>query len=364
MRRSSPGRWPVLEEFSYLQNNINNLEDSLKDNWEIRKLFHAISHSNLHLTNNNNLIIWGYKHSSFKNRWIQGFYKDNYSEFLIELNNLNLESKGICDDELMTNFEIGNVKVTISPPSMTFKLLFGVLNHNIVESGWNYYITISFKGLPKSEVNNHLQQALFLLEKYNPNCFIFGGSNNIHTSPNACDIIDTPVKIFPVSKHIDALCLYNEAINATRETCFYYFYRAIEYFFPVNQEIEILREINFFVKDIQNQDKDMFVSCLIDLCSKDEEKNLKHLLNNKDILDKVIWFTDSYSDKDDYENAINKFAKKLYEYRNKVVHSKESTRRIPNLLETVNEIDDWNEIVQEISLICIEHFCYENKITS
>ncbi len=78
----------LFEEFCDSQGNIEELKKILKDNWEIDKLFYSISNSNLFLKNNNDLIIWGNNHSSFKDRWIQGFFKDNYSEFLRKLETL------------------------------------------------------------------------------------------------------------------------------------------------------------------------------------------------------------------------------------------------------------------------------------
>lgn len=92
----------LFDEFS----DLIELKTCFNNKWKIKDFFYSISQTALLQSGNDNLIIWGDKHSSFKDRWVQGFFKDNYAEFLIEMNNPYLEQKGLKSDELLYNFEI------------------------------------------------------------------------------------------------------------------------------------------------------------------------------------------------------------------------------------------------------------------
>lgn len=84
----------------------------------IEELFDYISYEQLYSYHNRKLKLWGYKLNSFKDRYIQGFYKDGHAEFIIH-------SKAyVRVRELLCNFKIENVEVNVSYPSDIYKLIF------------------------------------------------------------------------------------------------------------------------------------------------------------------------------------------------------------------------------------------------
>ncbi|TCO71068.1 hypothetical protein [Marinisporobacter balticus] len=229
------------EDIFYLideENRFGDIKSAIQSKGVINKmgliesLFGYLSYEGLYSYNNKKLKLWNYKLNSFKDRYIEGFYKDNYAEFSIQ------PTVNVSIEELICNFQIENVEINIAYPSDIYRLIFqGIKPLTTFRIEWDNDITISLRKNDKSklkleEVEKYLQQALFILNIYYPQVFIFGSSNNDYMEHNinykqkfAGQIVE--------SKHIEPIIYYNEGINSTKETAFYYFYKVLEYYFDI-----------------------------------------------------------------------------------------------------------------------------------
>jgi hypothetical protein len=358
-------------------------------------ILYDISAYNLYKDSNGELKIWQDESDSYKDKWIIGFWKDKFAEFLIEENEVyhKKNSYPIGSDDLLCNFEIDNVKVTINKPSDTFKLLFSCLNSFRVDSGWEYNITVSLKNVKKSDIENYLQEALFLINIFNEDIFIFGTSAFRRTYPNEFNLsAGCGSRKFSKAIYIEPLCFYNEARYSSEETCFYYYYKVLEYFFPINRKIDFFKAIKKYSKNIDKYEnllssasvnlrelllddglelfKDDALNEFRDICSDIEKTQLKKLFNNSELKNKINELYRSYfeiEEKMDILRENETFAEKVYTYRNSIVHSKEISRKVPTLLKkrvypSIGD-KDWNEIIKELSKIVIGYFCYEGKVS-
>lgn len=109
---------------------------------------------------------------------------------------------------------------------------------------------------------------------------------------------------------------------------------------------------------------DDIVDKIINLSTNNKEKRLIYLLNNENIIGDFNETLNKCVYKNEFHN-IDNLAKELYKYRNSIIHSEDEDRKLPLLLKSSNNgahINDWNEIVKKLALICINWFSYENKL--
>jgi hypothetical protein len=327
----------------------------------IEELFALISHKMLYYYHNKGFRLWGYKLNSFRDRYIQGFYKDNYAEFGIDT---QLE---INVNKLICSFNIADVEVKISHPSDFYKLIFqSIKPFNTFRVGWDDDITISFKRKNKArlkvdDIEKYLQQALFILNINYPDVFVFGNSNNEYKRG---DIEYKKKYIGEISdiNDIEPVVYFNEAINSTEETAFYYFYKVIEYYYKIN--IECLIKEKIILSKVEDN-LAASVKKIIKINTNNKETKLIYLLSNTAITSSILDIFNSYFCE---SKKIGEYAKLLYKRRNQLFHSEDSNRYLPKLLVMPQfdnndlTVADWNKLIREISIVCINYFSYGNSL--
>lgn len=343
--------------------------------------------------------VWSDKLNSFNNRYIKGFYNQGskLGEFLIE-ENRNIDSRRNKEEEekLYLKFDIGQVKVVVSAPTQIFKLMFMQINIFGVDSFWDKFLTIKIIGAKKADLNQYMQQAMFILNIYNDNKLLFGIEDRLRHEPNKYDYTPNERYLhFEETAYIAPLSYYNEASNLTNEASFLYYYKVLEYFFIICQKDKLKNIIKKFdveenliklKNEISEQEKLLRISkndnSLINEIGKiyntQEEICLNKVLesiNENGVVLKLIneFFCIEMLESDDAGNidihkiSIRTFGNKLYKYRNSIVHGKSDFKfnsRVPDYLEDYHEsikIECWNYIMQKLALLCIKKFCYNNS---
>lgn len=364
-------RWDDIF-YSVFDNNVDFDELIYKLEREIStsKLFFEISKERLYsYANSSKFVFWGVETCYSNNRIIQGFHKDGekFAEFIIEANEDRLNELGYYFSEvhgdLMYNFTIGNTIVEISPPSDIFKLIF--LQNSWFgdfDLSWKETLTIKFYNINKSESESILQQALFIMELCNFGMLTFGMDKKYSDQPDfiSYNFNKNISRRFPQAHYYEPICFYNAGQHAPSETRFFSFYKVLEFFFPKAKQLLILEK-----KSIDT-----------DTARISHEEMLIYLLNFPQIKEKVSEVADSdfFSDiierkkKSGYlydENIVDEFAKEMYRYRNKVVHSMKNSRKLPKLLDETYAYDLlamnwWSDAIAELSLHTIRCLCYDN----
>jgi hypothetical protein len=297
------------------------------------------------------------------NRYNAGFYTINYSEFFIRISDRAINyidnNSGI---EFLYNFSIGNVKISISQPSNSFKHICKCLENTIDFNSWEHCTTLSFKGSHTSkEINDYLQEVFFLINA-NEELIKLGYNKYYENYTYRYYLNSDKIFHFPKAHYIEPISFFNESLNLTSETRFHYYYKVLEYFFHINLNNKILsnkRKVSISLQELRNINKTSEKECL------------KELLNNKNICNNVKQVISEYFTPKllpcNYKGntsintlSIEDFSELLYDYRNSIVHGKYQMR-IPNLIENNEIIEEWNEIVKTIALICIVHFCYDDN---
>lgn len=320
----------------------------LNSNFKIADLLYKLALEDIY--SNHNLKLWLFSRE-LENRCISGFLdkKQNYAEFEIDEN-----YEFICDMgdyiesyDLLTHFYLGDIEVIISSPSVIYKMLFfhhiynqGIFN-DIGSVAWNNRLTIRFKNIKginkESLIENILQEALFLLRLYNMEIFNIGitvWKDKIYV-PN---FKNEKIKHFPKSLSADLFSYYNEAYRYLDDMRFLNFYKILEFSY--------------------NKGKDIH-----------ENIELLTLLNKEWIIDCTNNIIESYFEK---QITVKEFSEWLYNIRNAIVHSKEKalSRIVPKILDDEDtfaksnhglKLTDWNEIIELLSFVCIQYYCYNNE---
>lgn len=323
------------------------------DNW-----FLQLSDNNYYWDKKNKILeTWYNKLSSYEDREIMGFYNERSkkAEFIMEESrHIPIYENGYPPKrDLMLEFNIDNIKVKISNPSPIFILLFKKYiscDHN---GWWKYFETINIEGANKKELNECLQQALFINNIYNEihgeRILKFGIESQLRHYSNyyKYDNVNTNI-IFPKSNHEKPIAFYNQAINGTDETAFLYYYKVLEYFFYISE------------------DKSEVISLERVLTELNTNHYIEHIIRGE--------LYDYMLEKDDKNNisidniSIKTFSEKLYRYRNSVAHGKADDKtnllsHVPmNLIdgEEQRKLEGWNSIGNTLAYKCIEYFCFNN----
>lgn len=354
--------------------DFERLFDMLEKEISTSKFFYRISEEGLYsYANSPKFVFWGSETCYSTNRIVQGFHKNSekFAEFIIELNNERLNELNLSFDEihsdLLYNFTIGNTKVQISPPSDIFKLIFLQNAHfGDFDISWKDTLTIKLYNVNKLERESILQQALFIINIYNFGFLTFGMDKRYNDQPDFLNynFIGSTSKEFPKAKYYEPICFFNAGQHAPAETRFFSFYKVFEFFFSSAKQSLILENKNI-------KENDGISPSVIR-----HEQILTYLLNLPNIKERVSEIADSdffldiieRKKKSGYnynENIVDEFAKEMYRYRNKVVHSMESSRKLPKLLDEayaydLKAVDWWNKAISELSLYIIKCLCYDN----
>ena len=357
---SNPSTEHIFNTLNLYINERGNINrDSL-----IESMLYKFSKLHVYDEFNSSLKWWGHKILSFDDRWVQGFLKDNYAEFIIEKN------ENISLNDIKNTFLIDGVKVTIENPSYIFRLIFQSLETvKRYKSEWDDFYSISFRSegdkLSKSNIEFYLQQSIFILNIIYPDVFIFGSHENSFNTYEVPNIESSIPSNFPKSKHIEPLVYYNEGVISTQETAFYYFYKVLEFYFDINTKSLISDKI-ISLLNRDNADKNELSEAtdeIISINGRNKKYLLSLLLNNENIAEQVREvLVDFFFIKND--SSLNKYIEKLYDYRNRVIHSEDNNRRIPKLLldsyhDDILSMKEWNELARRLALICINYFSYD-----
>jgi len=271
-------------------------------------LFIDYTRKQLYTSSNSHLLFIPQELTVVTDRFLIGFFKDGYAEFEIEENRDHLQTLYDKNEEFdcgfVGNFEIGKSRVNIGRPSDFFKLLFmysSPYSHFEFNSGWENRITIKINNLPKNlkkpELNSYLQEALFYMDLFNPDYFILGSDKIFQTQNNYCTYKNTLTKSLPQSLFNDPICFYNEAKKTTKDTSFYYFYKVLEFLFPISQKNEVydvIKEYDNVSEKIRNGN--LTAEQLTIFCKDFSVEYITTLLNNKSqtIVNRQIKLADKF----------------------------------------------------------------------
>lgn len=331
--------------------------------WQISDTFWDISANKYYFDKNDEkLEVWTNKLASYENRLIIGFYnkRGRKAEFLMEESrNIPLDEHGYAKKiNLLLEFYIGKIKIKMLKPTSMFKLIYRDWINADYDAWWDYYETIQIEGVSRKNLNKYLQQAIFWCNRYNninnESILKFGAETTLKHYSNYYEYDKSEVIIkFPDSKYDEKpLAFYNQAFAGTNETAFLYYYKVLEFFFYIskNSRIEYGSEETCLKRLFLELDFECRVKEII------EEYFGEYLLEKDDI-----------NNIDLYNITIEKFAEKLYKYRNSVVHGKYDETNLlthvpMNLIEDYEDIKlkGWNSIAQELAFLCIRYFCFDN----
>ena len=354
----------LFRRYNARDNEIENYRKILcgLSKWRISNTFWDISANKYYYDKNEKLEIWTNKLASYENRLIVGFYnkRGRKAEFLMEESrNVPLDEEGYAKKiNLLLEFYIGKIKIKMSKPTSMFKLIYRYWINADYDAWWDYYETIQIEGVNRKNLNKYLQQAIFWCNRYNninnESILKFGAETTLKHYSNYYEYDESGVIIqFPDSKYDEKpLAFYNQAFAGTNETAFLYYYKVLEFFFYIskNSRIEYGSEETCLKRLLLELDFEYKVKEII------EEYFGEYLLEKDDI-----------NNIDFYNITIEKFAEKLYKYRNSVVHGKYDETNLlthvpMNLIEDYEDIKlkGWNSIAQELAFLCIIYFCFDN----
>jgi hypothetical protein len=308
---------------------------------------------------------------------LNGFVNDNHVLKLIK--DIALSYNGywefilVCRDhrldlESLINFKIKGISIDIGEPSDSFKLVYKFLEE-IDTFDWRNHRTIKFYNLKKDDINDYLQETIFLLEHYKP-WYLQLGYRNTYLDTDIKELRKTTkpalLKNFPKAHFSNPICFYNEAVRRTYtnpedEIAFLYYYKVIEYFFFINRKQEIIDIIQGSLHDINK------LLLRIDEVYKTDEKScLMYIVKNKKIENQVDQLVlEAYSEKLISNKTQEVFINSIYSFRNSIVHGKGGTRfeiKTTNILKPDTKVISWNSIIKSFAYICILEFCYDSKI--
>ena len=374
----------VIREIFY---DNNDFVEYLNDKLNIADLLLDIADNKVYTSSNKYLKLWLF-YQEPENRVISGLYdlKQNYAEIEIEENYdfISNNYDSIDFGSLMTHFYMGDIEVRVSSPSNAYRLLFfhhiskkiirlrpNYINWN--ENLWKDRLTLCFKNIKgkskEASINNILQEGLFLLTLYNREIFRLGITT--YFNQKSIDNMEThEIKYFPKSNFADVFCFYNKACRYTTEMTFLNFYKVLEYFFEINKRELAITTVEKYYNSSKNLEvrNEEFHCELSSIYINNEEAQLKNLLSNKSIRERVTELLEINF----YEQiTIKIFGGQLYSVRNAIVHSKEASRKVPEILLFEDtfaknnyglKLSEWNNIIEELCLITIQHFCYGNQL--
>ena len=361
--------WADIFEYLFEEKlDFPELNEMLTKEFSFYSILSEISRKQLYsFAKHSGLKIWGTEIRYYADRIIQGFDKqsEKYGEFIVQINT-DFDDYYEVIDSLTYNFTIEDVSIVISQPSDVFKLIFfGIAASPNFGTSWEDIITIKFINLKKSKRESILQQAIFIMRVLNGHFLIFGIRNQDKEQPSFknCNFNKQQSKKFPAAHFYEPITFYNLGQDSPPEICFFHYYRVLEFFFS-RVKNDLLSE------NMKNND------------SSDEPKKIRdvqiliHMLNTPAVKETVIYIADEdffldilerkmKSGNQQLGNIVQEFARELYNYRNRVVHSADKDRKVPSILDetTVHDyvaMEWWNEAIKEVALSVIKQFCYDN----
>lgn len=289
----------------------------------------------------------------------KGFYFKSYAEFFI-----NDDSLKVYWNAENIEFSIGEVKVKVGSPTNIFKLI----NNHFYEDiqykmpwygEWERFLSISFTGIKKEEVENYLQQAMYIISLNNSALSsLTVGFDYRSWEEDEKGIFIKNGKSYKVAAYSDVINFYNEARKPGSLDKALNYYKVLEYFFIINRENEILSAVDKYNKMGNKAD---LISSMSKIAKENEEINLKLLIER--IYPKINGIIqDAFEKNLIKENSYLAFAEELYSVRNDFVHAKQNHRKfevwVPSILKE-DEKYEWIHILGKVAIACIEEFCFE-----
>lgn len=250
-------------------------------------------------------------------------------------------------------FYIDEVEVTIRSATDMFILL------TDIKYGYDTYIdkysiTISLKGISEHNYDDYYNQCLFMISMISQNyCYL----NN---KDKYCIEINELINCHYINKNYnEVFYFYNEAMRIyDSEISCLYLYKILEYFFLIIRKNEFEIIINNYNK---NKSIDKLMKKITKIYRDDELLQLTILINSiKGELEDILHKGNKINILDSYD--INSFAKKLYLYRNSIVHGKSDHKfelSIPNPLYESKKDLFWKDSLRHISEILLFKYCIE-----
>jgi len=310
------------------------------------------------------------KVNNFKHHPHSGFSFNNYAEFLVKFHYSDYSAFGWDDlwleDEKFI-FLIDKCEIEISKVSPYFILFLGNYYFDLDD---NYEhltnsATIKLKNLNSVDPEDIINQALYYLnssifEKLNLSASI----RHIFPYDDFNDFFKLNRKLAKTLKHKtkkklinenkEPLVLFNYASTISGENQFLGFYRVLEYYFD-RYKLNKIKNYRFN-KTISDEELIKFAA------TKGELDHLKGLL--KDITnDKTQKFICNLavSNRLIKENNFDVFIKETYNFRNSIVHSKESQiefTEIPDQfnIDRIELLKKWSKVIKVLANMAINKF--------
>ena len=301
----------------------------------------------------------------------KGFYHRNYAEFFLDFE----PASKIKQENSLRDFKIGDIQVRIGKPSLSFTFLHDdffkkQVRDIIYLEDWEMEYTISLTNIEKEDIECTLQQALYVIHKF--------------SKTNVYPVIQSPYKRYDKNiefapktikeeeylkpaDYFGAIAFFNQAKNSTMVEQLLNFYKAIEYFFIINQQEAVMSIVQQFNKKNEpKRERELVFRKLQETMQKDEETSLRLLLSKLEYrLNPVMREAREKGLIDLAE--INTFAKALYKTRNKFVHAKEKHQKVEVWIPSILEEEDlyyWNPIFEKVADICIDNFCFKKQVSN
>ncbi|MEK4820256.1 hypothetical protein [Priestia sp. FSL R5-0680] len=294
---------------------------------------------------------------SFKWYNDKGFQLGNYAEFFLHYEPINYVSL----TNMVRSFNIGLTEINIGRPSKMFKAIKdSYLRQQIDgcehEIGWNDITTVKLENIT-IDCESLLQQVLYIISKYT--------HSNIYPSIkcpfNKSENNDGYYKkvsnknrgYLKKAQYIEPIMYFNLAKNENTTGKILNFYKAVEFFYEINRDEELISFIQRFEHDISPSDLKL---------------QLKSLLGDKDIGKLILVFRKVEKElsvviNEAFENnlienkTIESFANCFYRKRNELVHHR-NKKQIFRILSS-NDLNLWASVFERVAEICINDFCFD-----
>lgn len=245
------------------------------------------------------------------------------------------------------NFFIDSVKVSIRSSTSIFRILNDVIKGSDTYTD-EYVTTISFDGVNENNYFGYIYQVLFLLSIIEKDDDSLSMNQYLRSKINQYKLRNT---------YCEAFHFYAEGISLIdKEISSLYFYKVLEYFFNIVRVHELEDCINCYNK---NNNIEFFIKSTSGIYNNKEDAQVMNLIITlKDELEEVL-------DNACKLNIIStmdciEFARKLYLYRNSIVHGKDELKfdlKLPNIF-IVNEVYIfWRETLQYIAKTLLIKYC-------
>ncbi|MEW4207025.1 hypothetical protein Q0O85_00605 [Priestia megaterium] len=294
---------------------------------------------------------------SFKWYNDKGFQLGSYAEFFLHYEPINYVSL----TNLVRSFNIGLTQVNIGRPSNMFKAIKdSYLRQQIDgyehEIGWNKITTVRLENIT-TDCENLLQQVLYIISKYT-HSNVYPSIKCPFTKSENSDgyykkVSDKNRGYLKKAKYIEPIMYYNLAKSENTTGKILNFYKAVEFFYEINRDEELISFIQNFEHGLSPSDLKL---------------QLKGLLGDKEIGKLILVFkriekelnlviNEAFENKLIQNKTVESFANCFYRKRNELVHHREK-KQIFRILSS-NDLTLWASVFERVAEICINDFCFD-----